>query len=94
MKATIVIQGDHSVGIPTNEVSVDFGNSFIECLHGASYEPEEREILRKQLAEFFGELFDGRARVYFSDECFDCGKILKNNKCSNSNCISNLPEEK
>lgn len=92
MKATVIIPGDRSVGIPDGEMTVD--------LHGYEFDDAaEREGFRKGLTAFASEYMGncGKPYVVFNDECMDCGRLALPGmefslKCPNPQCISNIPD--
>ena len=89
MKIYIEDEGDRSVGIGSNHITMewedlDFSNQ------------EERDDMRKDIAQCFQDLCDnGRVGVTFEDECFECRAIMVNKKgkrlkrCPNKDCLSN-----
>ena len=84
MDIRIQTTGDMSVGIASDDFEIKgFSDGFCDT-------KEEREDLRHQLGEFFGELLDnGRCFVWFEDECQDCGSKMINGKCSSKYCVNN-----
>ena len=75
--------GDHDVGIPDGEFSIDLG---IEL--DPVKDVMDRDRIKKELTEYMRELHDSsNADSWFDDECPDC-KHLATNKCHNKNCIS------
>lgn len=93
MKVFIQTGGDRQVGIFQGQVEVDFKDMTSTDLFDDM--GHERNDLRKQLADFFESIWgDGTGiGVQFEDECGDCGSVTAEGKCSNANCITNLPEE-
>jgi hypothetical protein len=64
LTAQVIVPGDPSVGIPNTYITIDLpdAKTMFEDL------PESRELLRHDLSEVFGKLYDGHAQVVFSDE--------------------------
>ena len=88
MKIHISDQGDRSVGISPNEMTVD--------LNWVMQYEQDREELRKTFLEFARDVLDfcnGRIDVVFGDECPDCLSIMEYEKCVCKDCISNLYKE-
>lgn len=69
MKAFATNPGDHSVGIQSHTVIIDFGN--IDPIPPG----EERAWARTQLAEAIASIMGDAYEVLFEDECPDCGKV-------------------
>lgn len=84
MKAYFGEEGDSSVGIPGNVITIDFGNLVINDI--------EREDIRESIAEFIGLNFTdnqetNKNRVHFEDECSECRrKLLHTGECRNKQC--------
>ena len=73
MKIFIHHDGDMSVGIPGDELTIDWP----KC--DWHVDKENRENLRKGLQEFWADYFDapkGAVGVRFEDECEECGKNM------------------
>lgn len=58
--------------------------------------PEDRQSQREMWESHFGEMFDGKASVWFEDECPTCGTVLRRNirggiiyRCPRRDCASN-----
>ena len=68
MKAELITQGDSSVGINGDLITID------GLWEGLVETPEDREITRKALADFFADFMDETPSVFFDDECPDCGR--------------------
>jgi hypothetical protein len=92
MKLHITISGDRSVGINDTEFDLDWNGVDLPT------ESQDREDQRRMFAHHFGEMFDGKAAVYFEDECPECfaqyrrsikGRLIKN-RCVNRTCPTNL----
>ena len=84
MKIHIFDEGDRSVGIGSSEMDIELNWNIPNT-------KQEREELRKIFIEFAKNSLDfcnDRVSGYFSDECPDCFSILKDNKCTNKNCIT------
>lgn len=99
MKIFINDQGDRTVGINPYYLTIDISEFDIKD-ETFNYE-DNREKFRKlirEVGEFLGmERAWGRENsinVVFEDECPDCFCILKDNKCINKNCISNMGDDK
>ena len=84
MKIIISTSGDKSVGIPVDYVTINWET--LDVLF--QEEIINREELRKNLSDFWGDCLDGKMAVLFGDECPDCYKIMKNSVCSNKDCPS------
>ena len=93
MKAYITDRGDPSVGIRSATATIDFPFKDINDL--LQWQDLDREQFRKELKEFFEDkVFGDKVSVLFEGECPDCGHDrLENHPCSNSNCISGLPDD-
>lgn len=78
MKIHFRSNGDSSVGIPSENITIEVSSI-----------PYDREQVRKDILEFFAETFvdesPSNCKVWFDDECDDCGKELKSKKIS-CNC--------
>ena len=87
MKIHISDQGDSSVGISPNEMTVEL-NWYIKT-------KQDRKGLRKTFLEFARDTldFDDRIDVVFDDECSDCLTIMKDGKCDSKGCISNMDDD-
>lgn len=81
IKATILVPGDMSVGIPDSEIIVNFGK-WAEGYKGF-FASQEREELRKGLQDFGNTYMDscGPCGVLFSDECPGCFKVESECRC-------------
>jgi len=96
MKIFINTPGDRSVGIWGDTIDIDMSQDYPhdELDKGC------REAMRKSLSEFFTDFCDnGKAQVFFGDECQECGKVMEllpgllgqdnHFYCMNEHCLSN-----
>jgi hypothetical protein len=90
MKAYVSDNGDWSVGIPPNQMT-------LEVNHGYEMDKEFREQLREEIRQFAMKYFDfcpdwpnrKETRVLFGDECGECGSLIPDElNCPNRNCRS------
>jgi len=72
MKAELTTQGDSSVGINGDLITID------GLWEGLVETPEDREEFRKSLSDYFADLMDEKPSVFFDDECPDCGRVKTN----------------
>jgi hypothetical protein len=90
MKIHIWHDGDRSVGIPWDELVINWPGMDQGLRRNAS---DLREQLRRELIEFWSNAFDFPAHVRFDDECPDCRKRMTNgSRCTNPHCVVNLPD--
>lgn len=90
MKAYITVMRDPSVGIR----DIHFDMELYDLLD--DYDSDERLAFKTSLTDWAKEQFGGwrYGYVILGDECPDCGNIfLKDNKCHNINCVSNIPPD-
>jgi hypothetical protein len=82
-KITFWNDGDNSVGIPPTSTEIDIG--FIVDFK----DKDVRDDIAQMFVEVFRELWDcGPIHHNWSDECFECGSLIVNSKCSNSGCYN------
>ena len=95
MKIHITTPGDKSVGIWGDVIEITMDRDLPQ-------DTEERNGMRKSLADFFTDFCDnGKAQVAFDDECPECGAVMEWRPnmfgyegcyvCMNQNCLSNIP---
>lgn len=83
---TITTPGDRHTGIWPSEVFIGWNIVLGD-------DDEYREEIRSKLKDTFSVLMDESTSVVFGDECSECQCKLnpKTGKCTNPNCIANLP---
>ena len=93
MKIFIYHNGDRSVGINGDEVTIEWEGM-------PRMDKDEREALRRDLKHFWDDAFDFRCYVRFDDECPECHQIMANynaelglvGRCTNPQCGVNMPD--
>jgi len=70
MRITIEGRGDPEVGIEAEHIEIEWSGLEDNC------EWDARSQLKAKLLDFFGAYLDGTPRVYFEDECGQCGRIM------------------
>jgi len=73
-KATIIVVGDRSVGIPNGEISVEFNWDVLETMEIS------RDELKAQLTKFFQEFTTELCYTMLDDECGDCCAVAPNHR--------------
>lgn len=88
-KVFVATQGDRSVGIPAQDITINFQGWDSNQINDFG-----REIIKSSCQRFVQELFDEKAGASLEDECHDCGHRRQyGERCPNPHCISNIPDE-
>jgi hypothetical protein len=78
--------GDPSVGI--------FATNSVFVIEKWLLNDDQREYVRTALKDFFSESFDDQARVWFDDECAECGQLLTVCRCEEEERIMEEAERR